>query len=84
MEDPAELRVRTTLTLAGARVQALRSMATKARIELASPQFRLVHLSPVRQFPSGAILSDAREQAIRTAMSRQTALISWRWTIRRS
>lgn len=65
MEDPAELRVRTTLTLAGARVQALPVDDEGLRIELASPQFRLVHLSPVRQFPSGVILSDAREQAIR-------------------
>jgi GntR family transcriptional regulator / MocR family aminotransferase len=65
MEDPAEMRIRTTLTLAGADVVPLPVDKEGLRIDLAPERFRLVHLSPVRQFPSGSMLSDAREQAIR-------------------
>jgi GntR family transcriptional regulator / MocR family aminotransferase len=65
MEDPAELRIRTTLTLAGAAVVPLPVDDEGLRIDMASERFRLVHLSPVRQFPSGSMLSGAREHHIR-------------------
>ncbi|SFB43585.1 GntR family transcriptional regulator / MocR family aminotransferase [Rhizobium sp. NFR07] len=64
MEDPAELRIRTTLTLAGANVVPLPVDGEGLRIDTAPERFRLVHLSPVRQFPSGSMLSDARERDI--------------------
>jgi GntR family transcriptional regulator/MocR family aminotransferase len=65
MEDPAEMRVRTTLMLAGANVLPLSVDDEGMRIDMAPERFRLAHLSPVRQFPSGAMLSDDREAEIR-------------------
>lgn len=75
MEDPAEMRVRTTLTLAGATVIPLPVDDEGLRIEMAPERFRLVHLSPVRQFPSGAMLSDVREEDIQRRVASNGAYL---------
>lgn len=75
MEDPAEMRVRTTLTLAGANVVPVSVDKDGLDIRRAPRDFRLVHLSPIHQFPSGAILSAEREAMVRRAVSTQGAYI---------
>lgn len=66
MEDPAELRVRNTLLVAGARVSPVPVDAEGLEIDRA-PRFALAHLSPVRQFPGGAVPNPAREARILNA-----------------
>ena len=63
MEDPAELRVRNTLLLAGARLSQIPVDGEGIEIDRA-PRFALAHLSPVHQFPSGAVLSAGREAQV--------------------
>lgn len=75
IEDPCELRVRTTMALSGAQVIGLPVDDEGIEIARAPERFDMVHLSPVHQFPTGAVLSPEREARLRMECDRNDALI---------
>lgn len=76
VEDPAEQRVTTTLTLAGARLKRLAVDGEGVDLSAAADQpFRLAHIGAVRQFPTGVALSAERERQLRRMAAAHNAYL---------
>lgn len=76
VENPCEQRVSSTLTLAGAHLLPVAVDGQGMAVEdVGDTPFRLAHLSAVRQYPTGAVLSAARESLLREKADRHGAYL---------